>query len=116
MDIWADEKQFFTVMNHLIQNGMAFSPEGHEVLRIKAEEVTLSEEREVLVVSVEDNGPGIEDALQEKIFEPFYTNRANGTGLGLAIVRQIIEGHKGTIEMSRSSLGGAKFTIILPYS
>lgn len=115
MDIWADEKQFFTVMNHLIQNGMAFCPEGEELLRIHAEELTVEEEKEVVVVSVEDNGPGIEEGLEEKIFEPFYTNRANGTGLGLAIVRQIIEGHKGTIELSRSPLGGAKFTIILPY-
>ncbi len=115
MDIWADEKQFFTVMNHLIQNGMAFCPEGHEIIQIQAEELTLEEDREVLVVSIEDNGPGIDDELQEKIFEPFYTNRANGTGLGLAIVRQIIEGHRGTIELSRSSLGGAKFTIFLPY-
>jgi two-component system sensor histidine kinase PilS (NtrC family) len=115
MDIWADEKQFFTVMNHLIQNGMAFCPEGHEVIHIQAKELTLEEDKEVLVVSVEDNGPGIEEELQEKIFEPFYTNRANGTGLGLAIVRQIIEGHRGTIEVSSSSLGGAKFTIVLPY-
>lgn len=115
MDIWADEKQFFTVMNHLIQNGMAFCPEGHEIIHIQAEDLTLEEDKEVLVVSVEDNGPGIEHDLQEKIFEPFYTNRANGTGLGLAIVRQIIEGHRGTIEVSRAALGGAKFTIILPY-
>ena len=115
LDIWADEKQFFTVMNHLIQNGMVFCQDKNEIMRIEATELTLEEDQEMLLVTVEDNGPGIAEEMREKVFEPFYTNRANGTGLGLAIVRQIVEGHKGSIDLSRSSLGGAKFSIILPY-
>lgn len=115
LDIWADEKQFFTVMNHLLQNGMAFCQENNEIIRIHAEELTPEEDMEMLLVSVEDNGPGIADEMREKVFEPFYTNRTNGTGLGLAIVRQIIEGHRGTMDLTRSPLGGAKFTITLPY-
>lgn len=115
LDIWADEKQFFTVMNHLLQNGIVFCQENSEVMRIHAVEVSLDDDREILLVSVEDNGPGIPEEMREKVFEPFYTNRANGTGLGLAIARQIIEGHKGRLELTKSSLGGAKFTITLPY-
>ncbi len=115
LDIWADEKQFFTVMNHLLQNGMAFCQHNNEIMRIHAEELASDEDKEMLLVSVEDNGPGIAEDMREKVFEPFYTNRANGTGLGLAIVRQLIEGHKGTIDISKSILGGAKFTITLPY-
>ena len=113
-DIWADEKQFSTVMNHLIQNGIAFCPMGEEHIRITAEELVIADEEEKLIITVEDNGPGIEKVLYDKIFEPFYTNRADGTGLGLAIVKQTIEGHKGTIEISKSDLGGAKFTVTLP--
>ncbi|MBM9605872.1 two-component system sensor histidine kinase NtrB [Desulfopila inferna] len=113
-DVWADEKQFFTIMNHLIQNSIAFCAEGQEIIRIRAREQTLSDDKGNLVISVEDNGPGIDKEMYEKIFEPFYTNRADGTGLGLTIVQQIVEGHKGSISISRSSLGGAKFTVTLP--
>jgi two-component system sensor histidine kinase PilS (NtrC family) len=113
-DAWADETQFFTIMSHLIQNSIAFCPEGNEIIRIQAKEQRISEDSEYLVISVEDNGPGIEKEMYEKVFEPFYTNRADGTGLGLTIVRQIVEGHKGSIDLSPSDLGGLKFTVTLP--
>lgn len=113
-DIWADDKQFFTVMNHLIQNSIAFCPKGNEKIIIQAQEHHLSDKTELLQISIMDNGPGIAKNLEDKIFEPFYTNRTDGTGLGLAIVKQTVEEHKGTIEVSSSPLGGAKFTINLP--
>jgi two-component system sensor histidine kinase PilS (NtrC family) len=116
IDIWADRKQFFTIMSHLLNNAIAFCPEGNERVRLRAKEITNSNNGELLRVSVEDNGPGIEKEKYEKIFEPFYTNRADGTGLGLAIVRQTVEGHRGTIEVAGSELGGAKLTLTLPYS
>ncbi|MFN2353272.1 MAG: nitrogen regulation protein NR(II) [Desulfopila sp.] len=115
MDIWADRKQFFTIMSHLLNNAIAFCPEGNEKVRLRAEEISDDDNSEQLRISVEDNGPGIEKENYEKIFEPFYTNRADGTGLGLAIVRQTVEGHRGTIEVSESELGGAKLTLTLPY-
>jgi signal transduction histidine kinase len=112
--IWADERQFFTVINHLIQNSIAFCPPGNEIIHIKAFEEKNYTNREELVITIEDNGTGIPEELREKIFEPFYTNRADGTGLGLAIVKQTLEGHKGSIDVSTSSMKGAKFTIKLP--
>lgn len=113
-DIWADEKQFFTVMSHLIQNAVVFCPPGDEKIVITAQEIQQNENKEMLAITVEDNGSGIPDDLYDKVFEPFYTKRADGTGLGLAIVNQTIEAHKGSINISRSSLGGAQFTITLP--
>ncbi len=114
LDIWADERQFFTVMNHLVQNGIAFCPPGRELIRINAIEQKLADNQEQLIITLEDNGSGIPEDMYEKVFEPFYTNRADGTGLGLAIVRQTLEGHKGNIEIGASELGGAKFTLTLP--
>ncbi len=114
LDIWADERQFFTVMNHLVQNGIAFCPPGRELIRINAIEQKLADNQEQLIITIEDNGSGIPTDMYEKVFEPFYTNRADGTGLGLAIVRQTLEGHKGNIEIEASELGGAKFTLTLP--
>jgi two-component system sensor histidine kinase PilS (NtrC family) len=113
-DIWADERQFFTVVNHLLQNAIAFCPPGQEKIVLRARELISAETGEALCLSIEDNGRGIEEFQKDKIFEPFYTSRTDGTGLGLAIVKQTVEIHKGNIEVSRSELGGAKFTLTLP--
>lgn len=66
-----------------------------------------------LNIRVEDNGPGIDDSLKEKIFEPFITTKKNGTGLGLAIVKSIVDGHKGTINANNIE-NGASFVIQIP--
>ncbi len=113
-DMWADEKQFFTVISHLIQNSIAFCPPGNEKIIIRAREKKEPVNEEVLQLSIDDNGIGIEESLQEKIFEPFYTTRADGTGLGLAIVKQTIDSHRGTIELRGSDLGGCRFVITMP--
>ncbi len=63
---------------------------------------------------VEDDGPGVDDALSDLIFEPFQSRRADGqgTGLGLAIVQAVVEEHAGEIVVDRSpALGGARFTM-----
>jgi two-component system OmpR family sensor kinase len=65
-------------------------------------------------VVVEDNGPGIDPALRDGLFEPFATGRADGTGLGLAISRQIAERHGGSLRLVPSKGGGAIFELRLP--
>lgn len=64
---------------------------------------------------IEDSGPGVPENLKHKIFEPFFTTKdvGKGTGLGLSISKGIIEDHGGTIGLSESELGGAKFTITI---
>ncbi len=65
-------------------------------------------------VTIQDSGPGIRPQDTERIFEPFFSTKAGGTGLGLSITRQIIEEHRGSIEV-RSQLGhGTTFMILLP--
>lgn len=54
-------------------------------------------------IEICDNGPGIEDAFQDKIFKPNYTTKSSGTGLGLSIVKKMIEEHGGTIGVERRS-------------
>ncbi len=111
VDVWADKYQLFTIFNHLLQNAQAFCPIGKEQIRIVAIEIN---EEDRVEISVEDNGPGISPGKEARIFEPFYTRRVDGTGLGLAIVKQMIQEHQGSVWVSGSSLGGAKFTISLP--
>ena len=65
----------------------------------------------------EDSGPGVPEAIREKIFQSFFTTKGHGvgTGLGLAISIKIVSEHQGTIEVTQSpELGGARFAIWLP--
>jgi PAS domain S-box-containing protein len=63
-------------------------------------------------VSVEDNGPGIDPSIRERVFRPFFSTRATGTGLGLAIVQKIVVTHNGRITIASSPSGGAAFHLM----
>ncbi|HFE47457.1 MAG TPA: HAMP domain-containing histidine kinase [Nannocystis exedens] len=76
--------------------------------------LTLDVSEERVRVTISDNGPGIEGEDAERIFEAFYTRKAQGTGLGLAIVQQIVSDHDGTVRISRSGPEGTEFVIDLP--
>jgi signal transduction histidine kinase len=65
-------------------------------------------------LAVSDSGPGVPEADRARIFEPFYTTKANGTGVGLAIVRRIVESLGARVDVSRSPAGGAEFSFVLP--
>lgn len=67
-----------------------------------------------LVFEVEDHGPGVPAADAERIFEPFYTKRAQGTGLGLAVAKRVVELHAGTIAVGAVAGGGARFRVTIP--
>jgi signal transduction histidine kinase len=65
-------------------------------------------------IIVADNGPGIREANRTRIFQPFFTTRAQGTGLGLAIVQKVVVLHGGRIVAGSSPLGGASFEMTFP--
>jgi len=65
-----------------------------------------------LVVTIADHGPGIDAALRPRVFEPYFTTKADGTGLGLALVRQTMDAHRATITVDETPGGGATFTIM----
>ena len=69
---------------------------------------------DALRISVCDNGPGISEAVAERVFRPFFTTKANGTGLGLALVQKIIVTHNGRVAVANKDGGGARFVVILP--
>lgn len=98
------------VMN-LVSNSMRFAAEVS---------ITAAMSRHNLVITVEDNGPGIAPHLREAVFRPFYSldnarnQNVKSTGLGLAIARDIIRAHGGEIHLGESRLGGLKATIRMP--
>lgn len=74
----------------------------------------ISEDNEFIHLSIKDNGTGIRIEDLDKIFDPFYTTKEKGTGLGLAISTQIIEKHRGFIEVESTIGKGTEFIIGLP--
>lgn len=66
-----------------------------------------------LRIAIEDNGPGIDPELLERVFEPYYTTRSGGTGLGLALSAMIARNHDATLVAENHS-GGARFILTLP--
>ncbi|NIM01796.1 MAG: hypothetical protein GTN89_13420 [Acidobacteria bacterium] len=104
-----DERQFKqALMNLLVNARQVLEPEGTVLVRTRAAS------NGEIVLQVEDDGPGIPEASQERIFEVFYSSRGGGTGLGLPIARQIVERHGGHIELESTVGVGTKFTIRLP--
>ena len=67
-----------------------------------------------IVVTIADHGPGIPAELRQRVFEPYFTTKADGTGLGLALVRITLEAHSGTISVNETPGGGARFVIGFP--
>lgn len=65
-------------------------------------------------IKIQDNGCGISDKIQAKIFDPFYTTKSSGTGLGLSICQRIITAHDGDISLISQENKGTTFTLVLP--
>lgn len=109
-DLWLDGDRdlLCQALLGMLDNAAQVTPPGGEV-RVEA-----SREREQVVFSVSDTGPGIPRENRDKIFEPFFTTRQGGHGLGLAIARQIVEAHGGKIELGEREGGGARFEVRLP--
>ncbi len=76
--------------------------------------VSIKKQDNTMLVSFEDNGPGVPPENREKIFTPFYSSKEGGTGLGLSISRKIIESYGGQITVSPAENGGSCFTVRLP--
>jgi two-component system sensor histidine kinase HupT/HoxJ len=98
------------VMNLLLNAGhaTAATPDARVVVRTRHEDGFVR-------IAVEDNGPGVPEAMRASIFEPFFTTkgREQGTGMGLAISQRIVDEHRGTLELE-SSARGACFVVRLP--
>jgi two-component system nitrogen regulation sensor histidine kinase NtrY len=72
-------------------------------------------ESDAAAILVEDDGPGVAEGANDRIFDPYVTSKGRGTGLGLAIVKKIVVEHNGSITAGRSErLGGAEFAVLLP--
>jgi signal transduction histidine kinase len=76
--------------------------------------VDVEQHQRRVMISVQDNGIGIEESIYERIFEPNFTSKNSGMGLGLSMVRKMIEDYKGEITVKSEVGKGSTFTITLP--
>jgi two-component system OmpR family sensor kinase len=99
---------------NLMENALAHTPPGTRV------EASVRRENGAVVLEVADNGPGIPEAMRDRVFDRFVRSAGDaaagggsGSGLGLSIVRAVAESHGGSVELAATDVG-ARFVVRLP--
>lgn len=102
-DLSLNEEEMRQLILNLVRNGLeAMSPEGNLTIRTFID-------NDAVILSVQDQGHGIESDVLDKIGTPFFTTKENGTGLGLAVCYSIASRHNAKIEIETSSTGTTFF-------
>ena len=105
----ADSSQIQQVLINLIKNASeSFSAQSNRVIKLDA-----YTNDNLVIISIADNGDGIEPEALDNIFIPFYTTKKTGSGIGLSLSRQILQQHGGQLNVSSLVGKGTVFTIIL---
>jgi PAS domain S-box-containing protein len=112
--VWGDRVQLQQVVMNLILNSveaMSSVEEGARELSICTKQGAT---RDILVVAVQDSGPGIDPEHLDRVFAPFYTTKTMGIGMGLSICRSIVDAHGGRLWAEATRSRGALFQFTLP--
>lgn len=104
-DVWGEPTLLQELLGNLIDNAIAYTPAGGQVLLRLNDPKTLE---------VEDNGPGIAPEARSKVFEKFYRQGGGGSGLGLSIVGEICRAHRAEISLHEGKLGGLLVRVRFP--
>ena len=107
---WFDFKKLERALLNLLLNACEVVPAASGKI-----DVELKRTGGGLEIRITDNGPGIADAVRERLFEPFVSHgKENGTGMGLTVVQKILQDHGGDVAVERSSPSGTIFRINMP--
>jgi nitrogen fixation/metabolism regulation signal transduction histidine kinase len=113
-----DTDRIRQLLINLIKNALeATDGEGggtQPIITISSQVRELDNGYKQFVLTVSDNGPGIDEVLLTNIFEPYKTSKVKGSGLGLAIVKRIVEEHGGRVIAKNNKSGGARINVYLP--
>jgi len=111
-DLYVDEIHIQQIMVNLVKNSLdAIAQAGQQDGLV---EIRIKKVGSDVLISVTDNGPGVDERHRKHLFESFFTTKPRGVGLGLSICKTIAGAHGGNLRYSRSSTGGSKFTLSLP--
>ena len=112
-EIRVDPEQLKELLINLLENSCE-AMEGAGEIVIHEEKGVREPYGPVVIIRVTDTGPGIQESIREKVFQPFFSTKEEGTGLGLSIACRIIEGHGGRLELIKENGEGTTFVITLP--
>jgi len=108
--VFADKSQVIRVLNNIVKNAIQSIPKTRRgLIHIK-----LTSTDELIIISINDNGVGIDEHMREKVFYPNFTTKSSGMGLGLAICSDIIQSFDGRIYFETEKGVGTTFIIELP--
>ena len=112
----ADPQQLRQVLINLVKNAAeAIGQKGTITLRARVSNMHLKGRRtDVVILEVQDNGPGISEEVRPKLFDPFFSTKDRGTGLGLAIAARVADNHGGKLEFDTEVGVGTTFRLVLP--
>jgi signal transduction histidine kinase len=111
-EIKVDSEQIRQVLLNIVMNAVQAMPDGGEIEFSAGTRVKYG--KKYVYISVRDHGSGIDELNMEKIYEPFFTTKADGTGLGLAISKNMLGAHNGFIDAENAPDGGCVFTVNFP--
>ncbi|PRY14290.1 histidine kinase/DNA gyrase B/HSP90-like ATPase [Pontibacter ummariensis] len=112
MEVLADAEQLEQVLINLVKNGVE-ACQGVAQPRVEVTAHAAEQEKGKVRIDVRDNGPGIEEEVQDKMFIPFYTNKKQGSGIGLSLSKQIMRQHEGNIWVNTQPGGPTVFSLQL---
>jgi two-component system sensor histidine kinase HydH len=111
--IFCDENQIIEALLNVLSNAIDSMPNGG-TMEVAATQTTEADGGQKLVISLRDQGHGMDPAELNRIFERYYTTKSSGTGLGLAIVQRIIRAHAGEVRAESRPGKGTTFYLELP--
>jgi signal transduction histidine kinase len=107
---WFDFKKLERALLNLLLNACEVVPAESGKI-----EIELRRKGESLEIRIEDNGPGIAEAVRDRLFEPFVSHgKENGTGMGLTVVQKILQDHGGDVAVEHTSASGTTFRVSIP--
>ncbi|MDO9512823.1 MAG: ATP-binding protein [Bacteroidales bacterium] len=108
--IWADKVQLTRAINNILKNSVQSIPVNRQGSIIIGIQIIKSE----VVITIQDNGCGIDSETSKKVFSPYFTTKASGTGLGLVMTKEIVEEMDGKIDFHSVLNEGTTFTLRFP--
>ncbi|MFZ0389252.1 MAG: PAS domain S-box protein [Calditrichia bacterium] len=109
-EVYGDEKLLHQALLNLLKNALEAMPDNGEL------KVHTQCEPQYVSVELQDSGYGIPQEILDRVYEPFFTTKADGTGLGLAIVKQIMQDHNGEIMIESTPENGTVVRLLIPRS
>ena len=106
-----DPVQIKRVLINLLDNAVTVLSGGGTI----STEIRMDSRQRLVRLTVKDDGPGMQEQVKLRLFEPYFSTRKSGTGLGLAIANTIVTEHNGTIYVRDNSPTGTVFTVELPF-